>query len=108
MLASAARLQAVVPDAVLVGGSAAALHAGHRESFDHDHVLPDLADRSEVAARVRAAVERSGLTDGQFASLVGTSASRLSTYLSAKVTPSAAMLVRIERAGSDLREELSG
>jgi len=45
VLASAARLQQVVPDAVLVGGSAAALHAGHRESFDHDHVLADLAER---------------------------------------------------------------
>ena len=47
VLASAARLQAVVPDAVLVGGSAAAYYAGHRESFDHDPVLPDLADRYE-------------------------------------------------------------
>jgi hypothetical protein len=45
VLASAARLQQVVPDAVLVGGSAAALHAGHRVSFDHDHVLADLSDR---------------------------------------------------------------
>lgn len=48
VLESAARLQQVVPDAVLVGGSAAALHAGHRDSFDHDHVLPDLADRYDV------------------------------------------------------------
>ena len=47
VLTSAARLQQVVPDAVLVGGSAAALHAGHRESFDHDHVLTDLVDRYE-------------------------------------------------------------
>lgn len=58
----------------------------------------DLADRAEVANRVREAVSRSGLTNGEFARLVGTSASRLSTYLSGKVTPSAAMLVRIERA----------
>ena len=48
VLESAARLQQVVPDAVLVGGSAAALHAGHRDSFDHDHVLPDLADRYDI------------------------------------------------------------
>jgi len=48
VLESAARLQEVVPDAVLVGGSAAALHAGHRDSFDHDHVLADLADRYEA------------------------------------------------------------
>jgi hypothetical protein len=42
VLESAARLQEVVPDAVLVGGSAAALWANHRTSFDHDHVLEDL------------------------------------------------------------------
>jgi hypothetical protein len=47
VLKSAARLQEVVPDAVLVGGAAAALYAGHRESFDHDHVLSDLAQRYE-------------------------------------------------------------
>jgi hypothetical protein len=45
VLQSAARLQEVVPDAVLVGGSAAAMYAGHRDSFDHDHVLTDLVDR---------------------------------------------------------------
>lgn len=45
VLASAAQLQRTVPDAVLVGGAAAALYAGHRDSFDHDHVLSDLANR---------------------------------------------------------------
>ena len=54
-------------------------------------------DRAEVAASVRAAVERSGQTNAQFAESVGTSASRLSTYLNGKVTPSAALLVRMER-----------
>ena len=48
VLESAARLQELVPDAVLVGGSAAALYAGHRDSFDHDHVLIDLRDRFDV------------------------------------------------------------
>lgn len=48
VLESASRLQEVVPDAVLVGGSAAALYAGHRDSFDHDHVLGDLRDRFDV------------------------------------------------------------
>lgn len=57
----------------------------------------DESDRAAVAERVRRAVERSGLTQSRFADLVGTSASRLSTYLSGKVTPSAAMLLRIER-----------
>lgn len=45
VLAKAAELQALVPGAVLVGGSAAALHAGHRESLDHDHVVVDLEQR---------------------------------------------------------------
>jgi hypothetical protein len=48
VLESAARLQRLVPDAVLVGGSAAALYAGHRLSLDHDHVVADLADRFEM------------------------------------------------------------
>ncbi len=48
VLESAARFQRVVPDAVLVGGSAAALYAGHRDSFDHDHVLRDLSARFDA------------------------------------------------------------
>ncbi|MEI6363986.1 MAG: helix-turn-helix transcriptional regulator [Actinomycetes bacterium] len=57
----------------------------------------DRRDRDEVAQRVRAAVSASGMTAAHFAELIGTSASRLSTYVSGKVTPSSAMLVRIER-----------
>lgn len=56
VLESAARLQQLVPDAVLVGETAAALHAGHRESLDHDHVLKDLDQRY---AQVLEAVEAS-------------------------------------------------
>jgi hypothetical protein len=48
VMESAAHLQRLVPGAVLVGGSAAILYADHRESRDHDHVLPDLADRFEI------------------------------------------------------------
>lgn len=48
VLESAARLQELVSDAVLVGGSAAALYAGHRDSYDHDHVLADLAERFDM------------------------------------------------------------
>lgn len=55
VLRSAARLQELVPDAVLVGGTASAYHAGHRASFDHDHVLADLAERyAEVVEAVEA------------------------------------------------------
>jgi hypothetical protein len=45
VLEAAARLQEVLPDAVLVGGAAAAHHAGHRVSLDDDHVLADLQHR---------------------------------------------------------------
>lgn len=45
VLNAAARFQELVPDAVLVGGTAAAQHAGHRISFDDDHVLTDLRER---------------------------------------------------------------
>jgi hypothetical protein len=57
VLESASRLQEVVPDAVLVGGSAAALHAGHRDSFDHDHVLSDLVDRYDAVLEAVEATE---------------------------------------------------
>jgi hypothetical protein len=45
LLSSAARLQKIVPEAVLVGGTAAALFTRHRVSFDADHVLSDLRER---------------------------------------------------------------
>jgi hypothetical protein len=48
VLESAARLQSLVPDAVLVGGTAAAWHAGHRVSFDHDHVVGNLRERFDA------------------------------------------------------------
>jgi nucleotidyltransferase AbiEii toxin of type IV toxin-antitoxin system len=48
VLEKAARLQELVPGAVLVGGAAAALYAHHRQSFDHDHVVADLAERFET------------------------------------------------------------
>jgi len=55
VLASAARLQEIVPGAVLVGDAAAAMYARHRESLDHDHVLADLAERyAEVVEAVEA------------------------------------------------------
>jgi hypothetical protein len=48
VLEKAAQLQELVPGAVLVGGSAAALYAHHRQSFDHDHVVADLAGRFDT------------------------------------------------------------
>jgi hypothetical protein len=76
VLQAAARLQELVPDAVLVGGTAAAFHAGHRVSLDDDHVVADLRERYDeilaaledtvgwVTARVKRPVLILGSLDG--------------------------------------------
>lgn len=57
VFAAAARLQELVPDAVLVGGTAAVHHAGHRASLDDGHVVADLRERFDD---VLAALEETG------------------------------------------------
>jgi hypothetical protein len=56
VLESAARLQEIVPDAILVGGSAAAPWANHRVSSDH---VPE-----DLGARFDAVLEAIEATDG--------------------------------------------
>lgn len=53
------------------------------------------SERDAVAAEIDGLVRESGLSRTEFASRIGTSASRLSTYVTGKVTPSAALLVRM-------------
>lgn len=48
VLSAAARLQGILPEAILVGGTASAIFAGHRMSVDADHVITDLRDRFDV------------------------------------------------------------
>jgi DNA-binding transcriptional regulator YiaG len=55
------------------------------------------AERREVADEVNRLIRKSGLSRAEFASRIGTSPSRLSTYASGKVTPSAALLFRMLR-----------
>ena len=56
VLSSACRLQQLLPEAVLVGGTAAAIHAEHRLSQDADHVLPDLRRRfDDILAQLESA-----------------------------------------------------
>ena len=76
VLTAAAQLQAIFPEAVLVGGTATAIHAQHRFSCDADHVLVDLRDRFDAilgelesvagwkTARVRRPVQILGSLDG--------------------------------------------
>lgn len=56
LLSSISRLQNIVPDAVLVGGSAAAIHAGHRFSKDHDHTVQGLRNKFDVVLKELEAV----------------------------------------------------
>jgi transcriptional regulator with XRE-family HTH domain len=55
-------------------------------------------EREEVAAEVGRLIKMSGLSRAEFASRIGTSPSRLSTYATGKVTPSAALMLRMARA----------
>ncbi len=76
ILEVAARLQQLVPDAILVGGTAAAVHAGHRVSYDDDHVVAELRERFDevlgaleqtdgwITARVKRPVLILGRLDG--------------------------------------------
>ncbi len=53
LMAAAARLQQILPTAVLVGGTAAAAHAHHRLSYGADHTLNELRDHfDEVLAQL--------------------------------------------------------
>jgi len=76
VLSAAARLQQILPNAVLAGGTASVLYAAHRFSADADHVLTDfrtrfdqvLSDLKAVAgwktARVQRPVQILGILDG--------------------------------------------
>jgi predicted XRE-type DNA-binding protein len=55
------------------------------------------SERSEVASEITRLVRDSGLSQRDFADRTGTSRSRLSTYMSGKVIPSAALMVRMRR-----------
>ena len=60
-------------------------------------------ERAEVAAEIRSLLATSGRSREEFASRIGTSTSRLSTYLSGKVVPSAALLVRMRSVTAHLK-----
>jgi hypothetical protein len=76
VLSSAARRRQILPDAVLVGGTASALYARHRLSTDADLVLTDLRHRFDdvlakvesvagwKTARIKRPVQISGNLDG--------------------------------------------
>ncbi len=65
------------------------------------------SEREDVAAEVRNLVGRSGLSKQDFAERIGTSRSRLSTYMSGKVVPSAALMVRMRRVALQASETVT-
>ena len=73
--------------------------------IDRARIEAERAERDAVAHEVHGLIERSGLSRVDFASRIGTSPSRLSTYATGKVTPSAALIVRM-RAEAEAAGEL--
>lgn len=76
-------------------------HEGERELFRQILLRArrrsDQDAKAEVVNRLRSLLNRSGLSQREFAAQLGTSPSRFSTYLNGKVTPGADLLVRAER-----------
>lgn len=68
--------------------------------IQHFRTATEVDERRVIANRVRELVKISGLSQRAFAARVGTSASRMSTYVNGQVTPSAAMLLRMTRAAA--------
>lgn len=103
VLSSAARLQRILPDAVLVGGAASAIHAKHRFSRDADHVLTDLRSRFDAVlaelesvvgwktARVQRPVQILGSLDGIETGCVSSSATSRSKPQSSTSTATSSL-----------------
>ena len=72
--------------------------------ISHARKLAADSERQDVAAEVRELVGRSRLSTQDFAERMGTSRSRLSTYMSGKVVPSAALMVRMRRVALQAAE----
>lgn len=71
--------------------------AAFERAMGQSREAAEAGEREAVAVEIRGLVAQSGLSQAEFASRLGTSASRLSTYVSGKVTPSAALLLRMRR-----------
>lgn len=54
-------------------------------------------ERAEAARHVRLLLDRSGLTEPEFASRIGVAPADLSTYLDASVSPPASLMIRMRR-----------
>lgn len=72
-----------------------------RLAIERYRVEADADARADVARQLREALAASALSQAAFASRLGTSSSRMSTYLRGAVTPSASLLVRAQRLARD-------
>lgn len=77
-------------------GAVAAL----REALARSRRRCEDAERAAVAQEMRELQVASGLTQGEFARRLGTSRSRVNSYLNGRVTPSATVLVRARRVAA--------
>lgn len=67
------------------------------EVLDRARAYLEANEREEVARHVRLLMERSGLGRSEFASRIGVPVDELATYLDAKVSPSASLMIRMRR-----------
>jgi DNA-binding transcriptional regulator YiaG len=72
------------------------------QAIRHYKKTSEKAEKDAVAREIHELIRGSGVTQRNFARYVGTSASRLSTYATGVVTPSAAMMLRIRRTAQAL------
>lgn len=54
-------------------------------------------ERNEASRHVRLLLDRSGLTEREFASRIGVSATELAAFLQASVSPAASLMIRMRR-----------
>ncbi|MCK9249370.1 MAG: helix-turn-helix domain-containing protein [Solirubrobacteraceae bacterium] len=71
-----------------------------RRTIDDARAAHDREERAEIARRIRTLVADTGMTQAAFARAIGTSRSRLSTYCTGSVTPSASLFLRIQRVAT--------
>jgi len=88
---------------VLDGAPPAGVASMLRRAITRARAEAERSERAEVAAEIAELIAATGLTVAEVAARTGTSRSRLSTYRSGSVVPSAAYLVRLRRVAASLR-----
>lgn len=87
----------LLTDEVLAAASDSGVVGALRAMIALQRARAEERERAAVRDELVALVETSGLTQGAFAQRLGTSRSRLNTYVTGKVVPSATVLVRARR-----------